>query len=398
MKTGNITKTRIVNRLRDAFTHYRFLYNKEVNQNDNLNGILTEDDIKNDTHRFSTDKENIELQTPMIIYDCDKRQNNELTYLANTTLFHFLEFALQSSLMHEISEQTKEDDENHFENIGNAEREFIYIQNIMKDPSFFKKLDETTRKNRDLIKFALLCDWKNIEYVDKEIFEEDKKFLKECIDMVPNIYENLKGYYSDPEIFDYTLSRNGRAILYADKVFFTKDNAIKAIQKLKEDGDKYIINDIICNIPNEFFYDYEFAKKFSILMESTGFLQREIYSEIYSKLLNDEEVAIAVMDSYFENDFAKEMKENPRIIEGRIKYKEKDENTEIENFKKRRNKQKILETKKTEIYLKFLNASQKEKMRRIAARASISGVQSEGEVLLNATRDKEESEIGDNND
>ena len=89
MKTGNITKTRIVNRLRDAFTHYRFLYNKEVNQNDNLNGILTEDDIKNDIHRFSTDKENIELQTPMIIYDCDKRQNNELTYLANTTLFHF---------------------------------------------------------------------------------------------------------------------------------------------------------------------------------------------------------------------------------------------------------------------------------------------------------------------
>lgn len=398
MKTGNITKTRIVNRLRDAFTHYRFLYNKEVNQNDNLNGILTEDDIKNDIHRFSTDKENIELQTPMIIYDCDKRQNNELTYLANTTLFHFLEFTLQSSLMHEISEQTKEDDENDFGNIGNAEREFIYIQNILEDPTFFKKLDETTRRNKDLIKFALLCDSENIAYVDKEIFEEDKKFLKECIDMAPNIYENLKRYYSDPEIFDYTLSRNGRAILYADKVFFIKDNVIKAIQKLKEDGDKYIINDIICNIPNEFFYDYEFAKKISILMESTVFLQRERYSEIYSKLLNDEEIAIAVLDSCFEHNFGQEMKENPRIIEERIKYKEKDENTEIENLKKRRNKQKILETKKTEIYLKFLNASQKEKMRRIAARASISGVQSEGEVLLNATRDKEESEIGDNND
>ena len=114
--------------------------------------------------------------------------------------------------------------------------------------------------------------------------------------------------------------------------------------------------------------------------------------------MNDEEIAIAVLDSCFEHNFGQEMKENPRIIEERIKYKEKDENTEIENLKKRRNKQKILETKKTEIYLKFLNASQKEKMRRIAARASISGVQSEGEVLLNATRDKEESEIGDNND
>lgn len=398
MKTGNITKTRIVNRLRDAFTHYRFLYNKEVNQNDNLNGILTEDDIKNDIHRFSTDKENIELQTPMIIYDCDKRENNELTYLANTTLFHFLEFTLQSSLMHEISEQTKEDDENDFGNIGNAEREFIYIQNILEDPTFFKKLDETTRKNRDLIKFALLCDSENIAYVDKEIFKEDEEFLKECIDMAPNIYENLKGYYSDPEIFDYTLSRNGRAILYADKVFFTKDNVIKAIQKLKEDGDKYIINDIICNIPNEFFYDYEFAKKFSILRRDILVLHREKFSKIYSKLLNDEEVAISVLDSCFEHNFGQEMKENPRIIEERIKYKEKDENTEIENLKKRRNKQKILETKKTEIYLKFLKASKKENMKRIAAKATISGVQSEGEVLLNATKDKEESEIGDNND
>ena len=37
-------------------------------------------------------------------------------------------------------------------------------------------------------------------------------------------------------------------------------------------------------------------------------------------------------------------------------------------------------------------------MKRIAAKATISGVQSEGEVLLHATKDKEESEIGDNND
>ena len=47
---------------------------------------------------------------------------------------------------------------------------------------------------------------------------------------------------------------------------------------------------------------------------------------------------------------------------------------------------------------KFLKASKKEKMKRIAAKATISGVQSEGEVLLHATKDKEESEIGDNND
>lgn len=395
-KNGNITNARIVNRLRNAFTHYRVLYNKEISNGDRIDDIENVEDIIDNTSRFDSEEQEDVLKTSMLVYDAD--DEDKLTLLANTTMLQFLEFALQETLIQKVSETTKNRDESSIENIGEAETNLIYVEKILSDHQYFKYIDANSRKNKDLIMFALLCDPNNIEHVDESAFETDIDFLKECIDISLDVFAKLKGYHSNEEIFNYALKQSGTAILYCNKNFYTKENIIKAIENLKNNGYLYAISTVTCNIPDDYFYDYEFAKKFTILRRDPIFLHMKKYREIYSRLMQDEEVIASLNSYFFENEFSDEVKNNPEILEKRRKYQIEQEEKEIENSRRRKREIEEKDTRRYEIYAKFKELAETEKLQRIALRANRTGVMNEGSILLSAIKTKDEDEIGDDND
>ena len=369
----NQKKGNIFTKLKNAFTHYRYEY-------------------KSDTRK---------LDTEIHLYDI-RRSGEETvtTFDADTDLYTCFKTVLHINFLEQISQKYKSNDDKEIE-LSDEETDLFIAKKLLNNKGLFKNLQEEKKKNYDLCEIAILMDYKNVRFVDKEI-KEDRNFMLKIIKEQPEAFEYLNEYWQDEEFFKEAISRNGNMILFVDSKNWNEENILLALS-----SNNVNISSIISILPYELSKSIDFLRK-SIMANPIMIhfaIQEKENNKNIEDIFNDKEVAMnvaskdgsyiryfsrniradfdiaikAIENSAYDEDVDKSLFENEEFCN---KAKEIKERREKEAREKHNNYRDEKMEKAMEIVLKLRDKADKKRKR--------DSKQSEIEEALNLDRLNEE--------